>query len=159
MVKLKTVGSMEHFEKEFRLRESFELCRNVGKNLFVAEGYLIDDARREGGTRDGSKWDLETLWMERPSKERNIRVNVRSCLGSCLHKALHSNILGQFGGAIHKVNYTQQHCLTFFHISEDWTGPAGADAPLPRTVCGDHFDPEVGTWVMDDPPSPLETSP
>ena len=116
VVKLKTVGSMEHFEKKFRLRESFELCRNMGKNLFVAEGYLIDDERREGGTRNGSKWDLETLWMERPSKERNIRVNVRSCLGSCLHKALHSNILCQFGGAIHKVNYTQQHCLTFFHI-------------------------------------------
>ena len=72
VVKLKTVGSMEHFEKEFRLRESFELCRNMGKNLFVAEGYLIDDERREGGTRNGSKWDLETLWMERPSKERNI---------------------------------------------------------------------------------------
>ena len=88
----------------------------MGKNLFVAEGYLIDDARREGGTRDGSKWDLETLWMERPSKERNIRVNVRSCLGSWLHKAPLSNILCQFGGAIHKVNYTQQHCLTFFHI-------------------------------------------
>ena len=52
MVKLKTVGSREHFEKEFRLRESFELCRNMGKNLFVAEGYLIDDERREGGTRN-----------------------------------------------------------------------------------------------------------
>ena len=116
MVKLKTVGSREHFEKEFRLRESFELCRNMGKNLFVAEGYLIDDERREGGTRNGSKWDLETLWMERPSKERNIRVNVRSCLGSWLHKAPLSNILCQFGGAIHKVNYPQQHCLTFFHI-------------------------------------------
>ena len=38
VVKLKTVGSMEHFEKEFRLRESFELCRNGGKNLLVAEG-------------------------------------------------------------------------------------------------------------------------
>ena len=71
VVKLKTVGSMEHFEKEFRLRESSELCRNMGKNLFVAEGYLIDDARRKGGTRNESKWDLETLWMERPSKERN----------------------------------------------------------------------------------------
>ena len=85
VVKLKTVGSMEHFEKEFRLRESFELCRNVGKNLFVAEGYLIDDERREGGTRNGSKWDLETLWMERSSKERNMWDNVRSCLRRCLH--------------------------------------------------------------------------
>ena len=42
------------------------------KILPVAESYLIDDARREGGTRDGSKWDLKTLWTERPSKERNI---------------------------------------------------------------------------------------
>ena len=41
------------------------------KFLPVAESYLIDDARREGGTRDGSKWDLKTLWTERPSKERN----------------------------------------------------------------------------------------
>ena len=58
MVKLKTVGSMEHFEKEFRLRESFELCRNMGKKFVVAEGYsLIDDERREGGTRNRSKWN------------------------------------------------------------------------------------------------------
>ena len=92
VVKLKTVGSMEHFEKEFRLRESFELCRNMGKNLFVAEGYsLIDDERREGGTRNGSKWDLETLWMERSTKERNMWVNTRSCLRRRLHKAVHSN--------------------------------------------------------------------
>ena len=55
MVKLKTVGSREHFEKEFRLRESFELCRNVGKNLFVVEVYLIDE---EGGTR--TSWDLKS---------------------------------------------------------------------------------------------------
>ena len=33
VVKLKTVGSMEHFEKKFRLRESFELCRNMGKKI------------------------------------------------------------------------------------------------------------------------------
>ena len=51
------------------------------------------------------------------SQHHDIRVNVRSCLGSWLHKAPLSNILGQFGGAIHKVNYTQQHCLTFFHIT------------------------------------------
>ena len=79
MVKLKTVGSMEHFEKEFRLRESFELCRNMGKNLLVAEGYsLIDDERREGGTRNRSKWNLKTLWTERSTKERNMWVNTRS---------------------------------------------------------------------------------
>ena len=64
---------MKYFEEQFQLKESLELCRKYGKKvLFVAESYLIDDARREGGTRDGSKWDLRTLWMERPSKERNI---------------------------------------------------------------------------------------
>ena len=31
--KLKTVGSMEYFEEKFRLRESLELCRNMGKKF------------------------------------------------------------------------------------------------------------------------------
>ena len=54
---------MEYFEEQFQLKESLELCRKYGeKVLFVAESYLIDDARREGGTRDGSEWDLRTLW-------------------------------------------------------------------------------------------------
>ena len=50
--KLKSVGSMEHFEEKFRLRESLELCRIWEKN-FVAESYLIEDAGRkeERGTR------------------------------------------------------------------------------------------------------------
>ena len=43
-----------------------------------------------------------------------IRVSVRTCLGSRLQKAPLSNILCQFGGAIHKVNYPQQHCLFSF---------------------------------------------
>ena len=55
MVKLETVGSREHFDKEFRLRESFELCRNVGKNLFVVKVYLFDE---EEGTR--TSWDLRS---------------------------------------------------------------------------------------------------
>ena len=75
MVKLKTVGSREHFEKEFRLRESFELCRNMGKNLFVAEGYLIDEEREEGGKKNRSNWNyLNTPLAERSPKERNIGV-------------------------------------------------------------------------------------
>ena len=69
MVKLKTVGSREHFDKEFRLRESFELCRNMGKNLFVAEGYLIDEEREEGGKKNKSKWDLNTPLAERSPGE------------------------------------------------------------------------------------------
>ena len=59
-------------KSSFNSRKALSYVENMGKNLFVAESYLIDDARREGGTRDGSKWDLKTLWMERPSKERNI---------------------------------------------------------------------------------------
>ena len=74
MVKLETVGSREHFDKEFRLRESFELCRNMGKNLFVAEGYLIDEEREEGGKKNRSKWNLNTPLAERSPKERNIGV-------------------------------------------------------------------------------------
>ena len=101
-------------KRSFDSEKALSYVEIWGKNLFVAEGYLIDDERREGGTRNGSKWDLETLWMERPSKERNIRVSVRTCLGSRLQKAPLSNILCQFGGAIHKVNYPQQHCLFSF---------------------------------------------
>ena len=41
------------FDKEFRLRESFELCRNVGKNLFAVEVYLIDEER--GGRKNENK--------------------------------------------------------------------------------------------------------
>ena len=60
-------------KSSFNSRKALSYVENMGKKvLFVAESYLIDDARREGGTRDGSKWDLRTLWMERPSKERNI---------------------------------------------------------------------------------------
>ena len=101
-------------KRSFDSKKALSYVEIWEKNLFVAESYLIDDARREGGTRDGSKWDLKTLWMERPSKERNIRVSVRTCLGSRLQKAPLSNILCQFGGAIHKVNYPQQHCLFSF---------------------------------------------
>ena len=57
-----------------------------------------------------------------------------------------------------KVSNPQKMCRIEM-TCEDRSGPAGAVAPPPRIVCGDHFDPEVGTWDMDDPPSPLETSP
>ena len=109
----KTVGTMEYFKDKFRLRESLELCRMWEKNFCC--GKLSDWRRgKEGGTRDGSKWDLKTLWTKRPSKERNIRVSVRTCLGSRLQKAPLSNILCQFWGEIDKVNYPQQHCLFSF---------------------------------------------
>ena len=52
-----------------------------------------------------------------------------------------------------KVSNPQKMCRIEM-TCEDRSGPAGADAPPPRIVCGDHFDPEVGTWVMDDPQVP-----
>ena len=44
------------------------------KILFVAEGYLIDEEREEGGKKNKSKWDLNTPLAERSPKERNIGV-------------------------------------------------------------------------------------
>ena len=41
--------------------------------------------------------------------------------------------------------------------SDNRTGPAGADAPSPRIVCKDRFDPGVGAWVSMTP-SACETS-
>ena len=49
---------------------------------------------------------------------RGYPGQLRTCLGSRLQKAPLSNILCQFGGAIHKVNYPKQHCL-FSFISND----------------------------------------
>ena len=76
MVKLKTVGSREHFEKEFRLRESFELCRDMGKNLFVVEGYLIDEERKEGEGRTRASGTWRHLWRK-DHRERNDMIGVR----------------------------------------------------------------------------------
>ena len=39
------------------------------KNLFVAEGYLIDEEREEGGKKNKSKWDLNTPLAERSPGE------------------------------------------------------------------------------------------
>ena len=53
----------------------------MGKNLFVAEGYsLIDEERREGGTKNRSKWNLNTLLAERSTKERNKRAKTKTGL-------------------------------------------------------------------------------
>ena len=92
---------MEHFVKEFWLRESFESCRNMGKNLFVAEGYsLIDDERREGGTGNRSKWNLKTLLTERSTKERNKWAKTRSGSRDAYKRADHSTISVSVGGEI-----------------------------------------------------------
>ena len=92
---------MEHFVKEFWLRESFESCRNMGKNLFVAEGYsLIDEERREGGTKNRSKWNLKTLLAERSTKERNKRAKTRSGSRDAYKRADHSTLCVSLGGEI-----------------------------------------------------------
>ena len=53
----------------------------MGKNLFVAEGYsLIDEGRREGGMKNRSKWNLNTLLAERSTKERNKRAKTKTGL-------------------------------------------------------------------------------
>ena len=106
MVKLKTVGSREHFEKEFRLRESFELCRNMGKNLFVAEGYLIDEEREEGGKKNKSKWDLNTPLAERSPKERNIGVKTKTSSWEGYKVAVACTLSVSFRGEI-KLNRLQ----------------------------------------------------
>ena len=100
--KVENSGSMKHFVKEFFWpRESFESCRNMGKNLFVAEGYsLIDDERREGGTRNRSKWNLKTLLAERSTKERNKRAKTRSGSRDAYKRADHSTLCVSVGGEI-----------------------------------------------------------
>ena len=99
--KVENSGSTEHVVKEFWPRESFESCRNMGKNLFVAEGYsLIDEERREGGTKNRSKWNLKTLLMERSTKERNKWVKTRSGSRDAYKRADHSTISVSVGGEI-----------------------------------------------------------
>ena len=87
------------------------------KFLPVAESYLIDDARREGGTRDGSKWDLKTLWTERPSKERNDMMYLGQSdepVWQVGYKRLCSLTNSVSFEEKFKVNYPQQHCLLSF---------------------------------------------
>ena len=39
------------------------------KILFIAEGYLIDEEREEGGKKNKSKWDLNSPLVERSPGE------------------------------------------------------------------------------------------
>ena len=71
----------------------------MGKNLFVAEGYsLIDDERREGGTRNRSKWNLKTLLAERSTKDKWAKT--RSGSRDAYKRADHSTISVNVGGEI-----------------------------------------------------------
>ena len=73
----------------------------MGKNLFVAEGYsLIDEERREGGMKNRSKWNLNTLLAERSTKERNMRAKTKSGSQDGLKSAVHSTLCVSVGGEI-----------------------------------------------------------
>ena len=104
---------MEHFVKEFFWpRDSSESCRNMGKNLFVAEGYsLIDEERREGGTKNRSKWNLKTLLAERSTKERNKRAKTKTGLPGRLQKRRSQYIMCQSWWRNQRLNLTATHCL------------------------------------------------
>ena len=73
----------------------------MGKNLFVAEGYsLIDEERREGGMKNRSKWNLNTLLAERSTKERNKRAKTKTGSQDGLKSADHSTLCVSVGGEI-----------------------------------------------------------
>ena len=64
--------------REFRLRESFELCRDMGKNLFVVEGYLIDEERKEGEGRTREQVGLGDTFGEKITGRGMIRVTTQT---------------------------------------------------------------------------------
>ena len=73
----------------------------MGKNLFVAEGYsLIDEERREGGMKNRSKWNLNTLLAERSTKERNMRAKTKSGSQDGFKRAVLCTLCVSVGGDI-----------------------------------------------------------
>ena len=83
----------------------------MGKNLFVAEGYsLIDEERKEGGKKNRSKWNLNTLLAERSTKERNMRAKTKSGSQDGLKSAVHSILCVSVDGEI-RLKPTAKHCL------------------------------------------------
>ena len=73
----------------------------MGKNLFVAEGYsLIDEERREGGMKNRSKWNLNTLLAERSTKERNMRIKTKSGSQDGFKRAVLCTLCVSVGGDI-----------------------------------------------------------
>ena len=83
----------------------------MGKKLFVAEGYsLIDEERREGGMKNRSKWNLNTLLAERSTKERNMRAKTKSGSQDGLKSAVHSILCVSVDGEI-RLKPTAKHCL------------------------------------------------
>ena len=73
----------------------------MGKNLFVAEGYsLIDEERREGGMKNRSKWNLNTLLAERSTKERNKRAKTKTGSQDAFKRGRSSTLSVSLGGKI-----------------------------------------------------------
>ena len=73
----------------------------MGKKLFVALGYsLIDEERKEGGKKNRSKWNLNTLLAERSTKERNKRAKTKTGLPGRLERGDHSTLCVSLGGEI-----------------------------------------------------------
>ena len=80
--------------------------------MFVAEGYsLIDEERREGGTKNRSTWNLKTLLAERSTKERNKRAKTKTGLPGRLQKGRSQYIMCQSWWRNQILNLTATHCL------------------------------------------------
>ena len=86
----------------------------MGKNLFVAEGYsLIDEERREGGMKNRSKWNLNTLLAERSTKERNMGVKTRTGSQDGFKRAVLCTLCVSVGGDI-RLNRLQNIVFHFY---------------------------------------------
>ena len=86
----------------------------MGKNLFVAEGYsLIDEERREGGMKNRSKWNLNTLLAERSTKERNMRAKTKSGSQDGFKRAVLCTLCVSVGGDI-RLNRLQNIVFHFY---------------------------------------------
>ena len=97
----------------------------MGKNLFVAEGYsLIDEERREGGTKNRSKWNLNTLLAERSTKERNMRAKTKSGSQDGFKRAVLCTLCVSVGGDI-RLNRLQNIVFHFYRNSIPVNGLAG----------------------------------
>ena len=73
----------------------------MGKKLFVALGYsLIDEERKEGGKKNRSKWNLNTLLAERSTKERNMGVKTRTGSQDGFKRAVLCTLCVSVGGDI-----------------------------------------------------------
>ena len=104
---------MEHSVKEFFFGPETALSHVGiwGKKLFVALGYsLIDEERKEGGKKNRSKWNLNTLLAERSTKERNMRAKTKTGSQDGLKSAVHSILWVSVDGEI-RLKPTAKHCL------------------------------------------------